>query len=284
MHIVIFILGVICVLGGLLLFLAETGSEKTGGAICLLAGIGLLILGSDLSQHLRTFKLSGTSVEVSFSQEPAVLTPQQVAGAQKAQQIRLAPSRQAPPQQTTATTGARLLDWSAILAEASRRHQEKLDTLHQALRNEGYTSAPDPSTDLSPGTVVRIAQDGGVTVYLKQKDAFPQLNIQSSNFDFRQFTSLGGKPGFTEMGSFDCQQGFREKITFLPNAATPIPPVVDAALKSDSNLHVVLSVLGCYGKDTTFRVTTLHPSPVQPDSSAPLKRYTLGFQTTTLLR
>jgi len=294
MNVVFIILGILCVLTGLMLFWGDTDSQKKGGGLCLFVGLVLLILGTpDLSRRLRTVKVGG--LEASFAEQPASLTPQQEAGAQQAQEKWFAPqpasksaasqltSQQAPVQPASAKSdplgGTNAA--ASLFADIFRRYRERSDTLHRALKEEGYTPAPDPSTDLTPGTVVRIAQDGGVTVYLKQKDAFPQLDVKSSAFDFRQFTSLGGtKEGFSRIGTFECQHGFRENIN-LAYAVTPIAPVADAALKQGSSLHVVRSVLGCYGNETSFLIQSLHSSPAP---QVPPKRYILGFQLAMTLR
>jgi|SRR5579862_6981885 len=264
MHFVMFILGILCVLAGLA-FLLQEKSEKTAGTACLIIGITLLVLGSDLGERVQNLKVSGTSVEMSFSPQPAALSDTQVAGAQKAQQARLAP-------QTAPSTGARVI--SLARPDAQRRYQERTAALHQALQTQGMTPAADPLLDLSPGMLVRVALDGKVTVQFRRQDAFPLLKVQSSTFDFLQFTSLvGTKTGFKEIGVFECNQGFREDIDLVRSAMVSLS--AEVAMKDDPSLKVVRSVLGCYG---TEELSLLTRTPGSPSTQ---KRYILGFQLTT---
>jgi hypothetical protein len=293
MQIVMSILGAVCVLVGLLLLLQETSAEKTKGVAAMIMGIALLILGSDLGRRVQNLKLGETGVEMSFSQEPAPLTPAQVSGAQRQQQLWLAPqgghgtggssnASQSLGSQSnglqsngTPSTGALKFTWNS--AEAERRYQEQTEALHQALQAQGFTAAPNPAVDLGPGTVVRIAPDGKLAVLFSRVDAFPMLKVQASTFDFLQFTSLGGtRTGFKVVGVFVCEQGFREDMSPVSFAVTPVSLAAEAAMSRDASLKAVRSVLGCYGREVW--------SAGLLQSSAPQKRYILGFQLATTLR
>lgn len=293
MRVVMFILGVLFALAGLLFLLGED-KEKTRGTMVLLVGLALLVLGSDLGNRVKNVSLGEKGLEMGFAPEPASLTPQQVAGAGNRQQTNLA--SQASQINLTArlsqpNTGARTIDTPSSTTNASlskfldgikRRQQERTATLHQALASKGFTPAPDPKTDLSPGSVIRIGQDGSVTPQFSRQESFPQLKIRPSNFDFVQFTSLGGtKTGFTGIGSFECEQGFQEDMDLWAYLLTPVTPSVDRALQQDPSLHVVRSVIGCYGKEDSF---TLLGSSLQPPAPISRRRYILGFQTAATQR
>jgi hypothetical protein len=210
MRVVMFIIEVILALFGLMLLVLfkEKEGKKAQGTILLLGGVVLLVLGSDLGDRVKNFKLGESGLEMAFTPQPASLTPKQVAGAQRAQQIKLA------PQQSAASSTASNASVASLFEELKRMQQAQTEALHQALASQGFTPAPDPTTDLSPGTVVRIGQDGSVTAQFGREEAFPQLKLRSSNLDFVQFTSLGTKKGFTQfVGSgFHCEQGFREDM------------------------------------------------------------------------
>ena len=287
MRVVMFIIGAILALLALAGFLplmlgsSQRGKAERSGSnsteekegkglptILLFAGVVLLVLGSNLGDRVGSLKLGESGMEITFTPEAAKLTPQQVAGAQRAQQIKLFP----PPQKTadsTATTASA----ASLFEEMRRTLQAQTEVLHQALASEGFTPAPDPMTDLSPGTVVRVGQEGSVIVRFNREEAFPQLKVRSSNFDFVQFTSLGGtRPGFRWLNGFDCQQGFREDMDLL-TLATPIASGVNTALRQDPSLHIVRSVIGCYGKGGLLEAVR---------SAGPKGRYILGFQLATI--
>jgi hypothetical protein len=153
--------------------------------------------------------------------------------------------------------------------------RQRTATLQEALRQQRFSPAPNPSLDLIPGTIISLAQDGSVAIRFQQQDAFPTLKVQSSNFDFSQFTSLGGTAeGFTQIGLFNCQQAFREELGSAHNLT--LAPAVDSAMKQDPSLYVVRSVLGCYGYDG------FPPSPYSRPE--PKKRYIVGFQLATTIR
>jgi len=268
MQTVMFLLGVLFALaGGFLLLHKDSG--KTGGALLLFTGFALLILGSDLGQHVRTLKVSEAGVEVSFSAAPTALTPQQVVGAQKAQELRLAPAL--PPAAVD----------SEAKAAASRifaTYKDELDTLHRSLTRHGYTPVPNPSMDLNPGTVVSIAPQGEITIRFKQQDAFPELKSQSSALDLVQFISGKTRTGSGAffIGSFACVRGFREDMPLLAESVTRIAPAVDDALKRDASLQVVRSVVGCYGEEKSVLAKYF--------SDRVRTRVNLGFQITTPIR
>lgn len=283
MRVVMFIIGGILVLSALRRLVLEpprtkaekseknSGQETEGkrglGTILLLAGVVLLVFGSNLGDRVGSVNLGESGLEIVFTPEPAKLTPEQVAGAQRAQQIRLL-----APAQNTGTSTASV---ASLFENMKRNQQEQTEVLHQALALEAFTPAPDPMADLGPGAVVRVGQDGSVSLQFNRLEAFPQLKVRSSNFDFVQFTSLRGtRPGFTWLGSaFVCQQGFREDMDLSSYVSTPIAAGVNNALRQDSSLHIVRSVIGCHGKN--FSLLASYSASHDPG------RCILGFQLAT---
>lgn len=179
--------------------------EKKQGAFVVALGAALCIIGVESGRSVKSVRVSATSMEVSFSDEPVALSRQQITGAQQAQQARLT------PKPLLASAGTQRVQPSDFFAAATRRYQEQTATLHAALQQAGFTPMADPTMDISPGAVVSVAADGKVTVHFSRQDAFPGLKIRSSPFDFVQFTSMQGtKSGFGDVGSFTCEQGFQE--------------------------------------------------------------------------
>lgn len=274
MRVVMFITGIPCVVIGLLLLLLyeDKDGKRTKGTVALLSGVLLLILGSGLGDRVQRLKLGEAGMEMAFAPEPAVLTPQQVAGAQKAQAQKLT---LATPQHTTAS-----LDWTPSqtfgFEAAIRRRWEETAALHQALANQGFAPTTDPSVIFYPGTVVRLSPDGKISLQFSWHDAFPDLKMTTTTFDFVQFTSLGGtKPGFADIGFFHCQQGFREDMDLASEFFIPISANVDNAMRQDPTLHVVKSVLGCNGNFNILLTQDQKLTPVQQ---------VLGFQLGTPVR
>src|SRR5579863_5297157 len=182
MHVVLDILGVILVLVGILLLFGKD-EERKQGAFVVALGVALCIIGVQSGRSVKSVKVSATTLEVSFSDEPVVLSRQQTTGAQQAQQARLT------PKPMFASSGAHRIEPSEFFAAATRRYQEQTGTLHAALQQQGFTPLADPTMDIGPGAVVSIGADGKVIVHFSRQAAFPGLNIRSSTFDFVAFTS-----------------------------------------------------------------------------------------------
>ena len=255
----------------MLVIFEEKEGKRGPATISLFVGAALIILGTNLGDRVTNLNVGGNGLEMAFAPQAASLTPQQVAGAQRAQQIKLAPLAKLPSNQNNPF---------ASLADQARVTQEaRTARLHLALANQGFTPAPDPSADLSKGSIVRIGLDGKVAVQFSRQQAFPDLKVRPSSFDFQQFTSMGDpKAGFTTIGLFECQQGFREDMDLVSYAFTRVAPVANNALQQEPSLHVIRSVMGCYGKEIRF------DARLSQSLDGPEKRYILGFQLATAVR
>ena len=262
MRMVMFIIGIVCVLAGLfftfLSLLDEKLGKRTLGITTVLAGVLLLVLGSNLGDKVSDLELGDGKLKMSFAQQAAVLTPQQNAGAQRAQLSKLSE----PPPSPTADQKQRATNFLSHFQQ--QIDQGSIESLHRKLAVLGFTPAPDPTVDMSPGTIVRVGQDGALVVLFTRLQAFPQLKLRYS--DFYDLADVRQRGPVWITSSFECHQPFRLDMDLASYAVTPISLDANAALRQDPSVYVVRTGVGCDGRGG-FPLAT--------------SRYFFGFQLAT---